>query len=114
MNSDLEKEAMNKTAYDFKAALFKALAHPNRLRILAALRAGEKCNCELSPLLSLEQSNLSRHLLALVETGLVVARKDGVRMMYHVADSSVFALLDLAGEMVKREFAHRAGVLEIL
>lgn len=105
---------MPKTTNDFKAAVFKALAHPNRLRILAALRSGEKCNCELGPLLRLEQSNLSRHLLALAEAGLVTARKEGVRVMYHVADPCVFVLLDLAGEMVKSELANRAGVLEIL
>lgn len=105
---------MPKTTNDFKAAVFKALAHPNRLRILVALRSGEKCNCELGPLLRLEQSNLSRHLLALAEAGLVTARRDGVRMLYHVADPSVFALIDLAGEMIKKEFAHRAGLLEIL
>lgn len=104
---------MSKTAYDFKAGVFKALAHPNRLRILEALRSGEKCNCELGPQLHLEQSNLSRHLLALAETGVVVARRDGVRMLYRVAEPSVFALIDLAGKMIKKEFAHRAELLEI-
>jgi ArsR family transcriptional regulator len=105
---------MAKTADDFKAAILKALAHPNRLRILAALRRGEICNCEIGPKLKLEQSNLSRHLQALSETGLVLARRDGVRMMYRVADARVFKLLDLAGEMVKRQFAERAELLETL
>ncbi len=105
---------MSKTAYDFKAAVFKALAHPNRLRILAALRAGEKCNCELGPKLGLEQSNLSRHLLSLAEAGLVSARREGVRLIYRVADPSVFALIDRAGVMIKKAFAQRAELLEIL
>jgi ArsR family transcriptional regulator len=106
---------MPKTTHDFKAAVFKALAHPNRLRILEALRGeGEICNCELGPSLELEQSNLSRHLLALSEAGLVVARKEGVRMMYYVADPRVFTLVDLAGEIVKQQLAERAGILEIL
>jgi ArsR family transcriptional regulator len=105
---------MPKTVYDFKAAVFKALAEPNRLRILEALRSGETCNCELGPKLKLEQSNLSRHLLALSEAGLVAARKDGVRMMYRVVDPRVFKVLDLAGEMIKKQFAERAALLEIL
>src|SRR5574341_322856 len=100
---------MPKTTHDFKAAVFRALAHPNRLRILEALRCDEEvCNCELGPKLKLEQSNLSRHLLALSEAGLVVARKEGVRMMYQVADPRVFKVLDLAGEMVKKQFSERA------
>ena len=105
---------MGKTAHDFKAEILKALAHPNRLRILEALRFGEICNCEIGPKLELEQSNLSRHLQALSEAGLVLARRDGVRIMYRVADPRVFKLLDLASAMVRKQFAERAELLEIL
>ncbi|MCI0698616.1 metalloregulator ArsR/SmtB family transcription factor [candidate division KSB1 bacterium] len=104
---------MTKTTHDFKAAILRALAHPNRLRILEALRGGETCNCELGPKLKLEQSNLSRHLLALSEAGLVAARRDGVRMMYRVADPRVFKVLDLIGEVVKKQLTERAALLEI-
>jgi ArsR family transcriptional regulator len=105
---------MSKTAYDFKAAVLKALAHPNRLRILEALRCGEEvCSCELGPNLKLEQSNLSRHLLALSEAGLIVARRDGVRILYRVAEPRVFKLLDLAGEIAKKGLADRARLLEV-
>jgi ArsR family transcriptional regulator len=105
---------MAKTTHDFKAAILRALAHPNRLRILEALRSGETCNCELGPKLRLEQSNLSRHLLALSEAGLVAARRDGVRMMYRVADPRVFKVLDWAGAMVRKQFTERAELLEVL
>jgi ArsR family transcriptional regulator len=106
---------MLKTTHDFKAAVFKALAHPNRLRILEALRCDEEvCNCEIGPKLELEQSNLSRHLLALSEAGLVVARKEGVRMMYQVTNPRVFKVLDLVGEIVKKQLSERVELLEIL
>jgi ArsR family transcriptional regulator len=105
---------MAKSVHDFKAAILKALAHPNRLRILEALRHGEICNCEIGPKLKLEQSNLSRHLQALAETGLVLARRDGVRMMYRAADARVFKVLDLAGEMVKKQFSESAELLKVL
>jgi ArsR family transcriptional regulator len=106
---------MARTAHDFKAAILKALAHPNRLRILEVLRCDkEVCNCEIGPKLELEQSNLSRHLLALSEAGLIVARKDGVRMMYKVTDPRVFKVLDLVGEMIKKQFIERAELLDIL
>lgn len=106
---------MPKTTYDFKAAILKALAHPNRLRILEALRCDrEVCNCEIGPKLGLEQSNLSRHLLSLSEAGLIVARRDGVRMMYRVADPRVFKLLDLVAEIAKKQLSERMELLEIL
>jgi ArsR family transcriptional regulator len=104
---------MSKTAYELKAAVFKALAEPNRLRILEALRCnGEVCNCEIGPKLGLEQSNLSRHLLALAEAGLIVAHRDGVRMLYRVAEPRVFKLLDLVGEVVKKQLADRVRLFE--
>ncbi len=105
---------MPQTAHDFKAAVLRALAHPNRLRILEALRGGETCNCELGPKLKLEQSNLSRHLLALSEAGLVAARRDGVRMMYRVSDPRVFKVLDLIGELARKQLAARVELLEFL
>ena len=105
---------MAKTTYDFKAAILRALAHPNRLRILETLRDGETCNCELGPKLKLEQSNLSRHLQALAEAGLVLARRDGVRIMYRVADPRVFKVLDLVGDLAKRQLAARVELLEFL
>lgn len=77
------------------------------------LRGGEICNCELGPKLKLEQSNLSRHLL-LSEAGLVAARRDGVRMMYRVADLRVFKVLDLIGELAKKQLSARVELLEFL
>jgi DNA-binding transcriptional ArsR family regulator len=62
----------------------------------------------------LEQSNLSQHLQALAEAGLVAARRDGVRMMYRVAESRVFKVLDLAGVLLRKQFAARAELLEVL
>lgn len=42
--------------------LFKALAHDNRLAILALLSNQPLCGCDLEENLSLTQSNISRHL----------------------------------------------------
>jgi DNA-binding transcriptional ArsR family regulator len=52
--------------------------------------------------------------MALSEAGLVAARKDGVRMMYQVTDSRVFKVLDLVGEIVKKQLSERVELLEIL
>lgn len=59
------------------AALFHALSDEKRLRILALLRAGEHCVCELTEALDLPQSLLSFHLRTLREAGLVLDRRAG-------------------------------------
>ena len=57
--------------------IFKALAEPNRVRILAALASRPACVCELAQALSLNQPNLSRHLRVLEAAGLVKSRRAG-------------------------------------
>ena len=55
----------------------KALAHPVRLRILALLRDGELCVCEVAEVIGLPPSTVSEHLTDLRRTGLVQEWKAG-------------------------------------
>jgi len=55
----------------------KVLAHPVRLRILALLRGGELCVCEVAEVLGLAASTVSEHLTGLRRAGLVRERKVG-------------------------------------
>lgn len=66
------------------AAVARALAEPNRIRILAALRGGELCVCELCDALALSQSTLSTHLRVIRQAGLVTSRRQGKWMYYAV------------------------------
>ncbi len=87
---------MKRQPINQQALMLAALAHPNRIRIVEELRAGMKCNCELAPILNLEQSNLSRHLKILVQAGVLISWKDGVRVNFKVANDEIFSVLDLA------------------
>ena len=60
----------------------KALAHPGRLRILAMLRGGELCVCQMTAVLELAASSVSAHLADLKRAGLVSERKHG-RWVFH-------------------------------
>jgi ArsR family transcriptional regulator len=60
----------------------QALGDPNRLRILDALREGERCVCRLTETLHMGQPLLSHHLKVLREVGLVAGRKEG-RWVHH-------------------------------
>ena len=67
-------------------SLGQAIADPTRVRILAALRRGELCVCELVDALEISQSTLSGHLQVLRETGAVATRKDGRWIYYSLGD----------------------------
>ncbi len=66
--------------------IFKALGDENRLRILNILMHHELCVCELEVVLDLSQSNVSRHLAKLRQTGIITASKDAQWIHYKVND----------------------------
>jgi len=103
---------MNTSRRELQAGLLSALAHPNRIRILEILQKGVSCNCELAPQLALEQSNLSRHLKLLVQAGIIVSWKDGLRVNFKVADPRIFRILDLAASVAKRSVETQVEALE--
>ncbi len=57
--------------------IFKALSDTNRLRILKMLERKELCLCEISAVLKLANSTVSKHLSILREVGLIEDTKDG-------------------------------------
>jgi len=69
-------------AAGYKAALLKALAHPDRIRIFEALALGEKTVGEIVDLLGAKPAMTSRHLAVLRSAGLVSARKEGLNVYY--------------------------------
>ena len=80
-----------------KALVFKALADPNRLRLLSIVKAdaaGETCVCDLTEPLDLGQPTVSHHLKILVEAGLLHREKRGTWAYYSLVPR---ALDEVAG-----------------
>jgi len=96
---------------NFKAEFFKALAHPIRIRILDALRDGEKGVNELSEILKIEPANVSQQLAILRMRNIVIGRKKGSNVYYSVSDKTIFRLLDVAKEIFNN---HLVGVRDML
>ena len=71
------------------AGIFKALGDENRIHILRALHAGEKCACELLEELNISQPTLSHHMKILCETGIVQSRREGKWMHYSICCEGV-------------------------
>jgi DNA-binding transcriptional ArsR family regulator len=90
---------MTETLQGFKAELFKALAHPARIRILELLRDGERSVTELQHALGTEGSTASQQLAILRMKSLVDTRKSGNNIFYSLRDPQVTALLAVARQM---------------
>lgn len=64
------------------STIIRALDDENRLRVLCALKGRELCVCQLTEMLELAPSTVSKHMSLLKVARLVEARKDG-RWVYY-------------------------------
>jgi ArsR family transcriptional regulator len=63
---------------------FKGLSDVTRLRIMNLLLQGELCVCDIQRIVDGSQPTVSRHLNYLKHSGLVLDRRDGLRVFYRV------------------------------
>ena len=99
---------------EVKAELFKALAHPARIRALEVLSEGERSVGELQPLVGIESSHLSQQLAVLRRAGLVTTRKEGSSVFYAVRDPLVVELLSVSKRLLVASLAETRDLLEDL
>jgi ArsR family transcriptional regulator, arsenate/arsenite/antimonite-responsive transcriptional repressor len=66
--------------------VMKAASDPSRVKILKMLQHKSMCVCEMTAALNLAQPTVSKHLKILEDAGLVVFRKSGLWVNYHLAD----------------------------
>ena len=96
---------------EVKAELFKALAHPARIRALEVLSEGERSVGELQPLVGIELSHLSHQLGVLRRAGLVTTRREGSSVYYAIRDPLVAELLLVAKRLLVKELAQTRDLL---
>ena len=86
----------------FKAAFFRALAHPVRIRILEVLSKGEMSVQELQEVLGVDQPVVSQQLAVLRSTNVVSGRK-----------GAMFLTVEVTGVPAHSGGAHDKGVSAI-
>jgi ArsR family transcriptional regulator len=96
---------------EVKAELFKALAHPARIRALEVLSEREHSVSELQPLVGIESSHLSQQLGVLRRAGLVSTRKEGSSVIYALRDPLVAELLLVAKRFLLSSLTETSDLL---
>lgn len=84
------------------AERFKVLAEPARLTVLNELRVGPRSVSELIDATGLNQANLSKHLQLLYAHGFVSRQRQGLFIIYRLADRRVFELCDMMCGQLRR------------
>lgn len=102
---------LNRPLSEIKAELFKALAHPARVRALEVLSRGERTVSDLQPLVGIESSHLSQQLGVLRRAGLVTTRKQGSSVVYALRDPLVAELLAVAKKLLLASLTETSDLL---
>ncbi len=79
--------------FELRAGIVKAMAHPTRLFMVDALSRGEKCVCELTEMVGVDISTISKHLSVLKSAGIVADDKRGSQVWYRLRCPCVMGFL---------------------
>jgi DNA-binding transcriptional ArsR family regulator len=90
----------------------KALSDETRVRILLALRHGELCVCQITELLALAPSTVSKHLSILYQAGLVDSRKEGRWMYFRLPDGKPPKMVKSAIEWISTSAKDQTQIIE--
>jgi DNA-binding transcriptional ArsR family regulator len=97
-----------------KSELFRALAHPTRIRILEQLVPGERTVQNLQDLLGLEQPVVSQQLAALRAKNLVTARRERTQAYYSLRSPLIADLLRVSREFLNHHLSESQSMLREL
>lgn len=106
--------ALSQPIVELKAELFKAMAHPTRIRVLEVLAEGEHSVGDMQALVGVESSNLSQQLAVLRRTGLVTTRKEGSTVIYAIASELLIDLLAAAKRVLIASLSQSQDLLDDL
>ena len=93
--------------------IFRALADRGRLRVILLLGDNELCVCDLTQVLQMPQSTISRHMSRLKSAGLVADRRDGKWVHYRLlTDSPIRELMPFLTKLREQE-PHRDDLIRL-
>jgi len=85
---------------ELQSRICKTLSNPKRLKIIYILKEGEKSVGELAEQLGLSYSNVSQHLSALQDKGIVESRREGQNIYYRLPDPRITQACDMMRQLL--------------
>jgi len=91
----------NRRKYETKARIVKAMAHPVRLFIIDCLKQKKRCVCDLSEMVGIDVSTVSRHLRVMETAGIVEKRKQGLKVFYSLRVKCAVSIFDCVEAVIR-------------
>lgn len=96
--------------FELHADICKTLANPWRLRLIHALRRGERSVAELVRELGVPKANVSQHLTLMRAKGVVESRRQGAFVYYRLADPRIVEAFQLMREVLRARLRRTAAL----
>ncbi|MEI2702279.1 MAG: metalloregulator ArsR/SmtB family transcription factor [Baekduia sp.] len=94
------------------AERLRVIGDPTRIRLLDAMRDGERTVGSLAGSLELTQQNASKHLAVMHRAGIVGRRKEGTCVLYRVTDASIYDLCEQVCGGLQQQLDQLNSVME--
>src|SRR3989339_1071239 len=82
-------------------AFLRAIADPNRLKILCVLKSGSKCVCEIVPAVGISDKLASHHLKQLKNVGLLAEKREGTFIRYSLDKKVIRGYKKIFNQVIK-------------
>ena len=112
MPPHLGKAAAERRLLELHAATCRVLAHPTRLAMIEALRNGERSVTDLVDTVGTSAGNVSQHLGAMRDAGVVTARREGRFTFYRIGDPRILRAFRLMREVLLGRLARDGQLAE--
>jgi ArsR family transcriptional regulator, virulence genes transcriptional regulator len=89
--------------YERRARICQVLADPKRLRLIDALRDGERNVGQLAEVLGATYPNISQHLNVMRDAGLVTSRRDGTTIYYRLTYPQILQACDIVHDVLRAQ-----------
>jgi len=97
--------------FEAQAQIMKALSHPTRLFIVNELANSERCVCELTEMVGVDTSTISKHLLIMKNAGIVEFEKRGTNIYYSLKMKCVMNFFACANDILKDKVKSQSAIL---
>ena len=98
--------------FETRASILKALAHPTRLFMIEELSKKSYCVCDLTEMVGLDVSTVSKHLSILKNAGLVNVEKKGKQVFYSLRVRCALNFLDCVETVLREQAQDRMDAIQ--
>lgn len=108
-----EKNPLEKRIFELHARVCKTLSHPKRLEIIELLRDDKELGVsEISKKLYITKANASQHLALMRQQNIAKTRREGVAVLYSLANSKILIAYDALKKALKEQLETDGKLLE--